>query len=85
MAPQIKKKKKLMVDAGRASRLIKKRLTVEEVSNGRLASPAIANNEKGDEGQTHGDQEESREIEAVDQNIPREGPRAREIFRARRK
>jgi hypothetical protein len=82
----MRKKKKPMVDAGRASRLIKKRLTVKDVSNGATGlSPNLLIMKKETKDNPRETRKRVVKSKRLIRNIPREGPSAKEIFRARRK
>ena len=82
----MKKKKKLMIDGGRAFRLKKKLSSMEASSNETiclLPNLLIMN-------RAHSDRPEQTKNKTVKlnwliRNIPREGPRAKEIVRPRKK
>jgi hypothetical protein len=82
----MKKKKKPMTDAGRASRLIKKLLAMEESSNGETCLlPNLLTMKKEPTDRPRQSRKRVVKSKRLMRNIPKEGPKAREIFRARRK
>jgi hypothetical protein len=75
-----------MTDAGRASLLIKKLLAMEESSDGATCLfPNLLIKKKEPKDRPRQTRNRVVKSKRLIRNIPREGPRAKEIFRARRK
>ena len=82
----MKKKKKLTTEGGRASLLMKRLLAVEASSNGTtcLRSSLLVTN-KELEDRPKQTKKKRVKLKWLIKNIPKEGPRAKEIFMDRRK